>query len=605
MYVFPLKPGSKFPMKGFEWRRLSSNDPDIIARWAQDFPGCNWAIDCGKSGLSVLDVDCHNGKPGKASLLDIEMEHDIPDTLIISSYSGGLHYYFKGVTSSRIGVMPGIDIKSDGGYVLMAGSVIDGKPYTVLKQADVVDTPSWMTTLAGEVHERDPLADTPLCEYDLPHNVYRARKFLGNHPRVESGTRGSTILKVAYRLRDMGISEDMATILIEEGLHIEGLDSWDETIEHQVKKAYVYAKGRAGVDTDEHREQLCREVFKVLPDTDTLWKPFSWYRQHIAPPVEWVVENWIPAGYSAPTLFTGDGGTGKSMLGLQLGVSVAAGIDFLGVPTTQMAVCMVMCEDSDDEISRRIQSICRNSGYAFTPEEIPFHVISRTGESAVMCYESDNRLLKGEFFDILDKQLGRIEGPKLLMLDTAADILAANENSRPIVNQFVKHYLVGLAAKHECTLVVIAHPPKQEGSTYSGSTAWNNSFRNRLFLDWHTPKKRDDFRALSREKSNYAKAGETISLKYNAGVFDLVTEAEIFEGNASRILEEIDSAWAIGAPLSLSPQAPRYIGKVKIVDTDGAEIPSGMVRDIINQLLSDGQIEQIKGQKHMNGLRRI
>jgi RecA-family ATPase len=116
------------------------------------------------------------------------------------------------------------------------------------------------------------------------------------------------------------------------------------------------------------------------------------------------------------------------------------------------------------------------------------------------------------------------------VLETAADIFAANENSRRIVRQFIGT-LTGLAIDIKCAIVLLAHPSKAgmaSGDNYSGSTAWNGSVRSRLSLEYAAkPKPRDNeddnidrnVRILKHAKSNRGARLEDIKLRWEGGVF--------------------------------------------------------------------------------------
>ena len=126
--VFPLIPNSKRPLtqNGF---KDASKDPEVIRRWWLEHPTANIGLVTGEiSGLVVVDVDVKNGAQGMASLDSIQ---NMTPTLTVQTPSGGLHFYYlaPGTVRCRTGLLPGIDIKADGGYVVAPGSQIDGKPY--------------------------------------------------------------------------------------------------------------------------------------------------------------------------------------------------------------------------------------------------------------------------------------------------------------------------------------------------------------------------------------------------------------------------------------------------------------------------------------------
>ena len=87
--------------------------------------------------------------------------------------------------------------------------------------------------------------------------------------------------------------------------------------------------------------------------------------------------------------------------------------------------------------------------------------------------------------------------------------------------------LRGLAIRHRAAVVLLAHPSKSGmgpgGDGTSGSTAWNNSVRSRLYLDrikedHHEPD--PDARRLTVHKANYGRTGLEIGVRWRAGVFE-------------------------------------------------------------------------------------
>jgi len=71
-------------------------------------------------------------------------------------------------------------------------------------------------------------------------------------------------------------------------------------------------------------------------------------------------------------------------------------------------------------------------------------------------------------------------------------------------------------------VVVNAHPSLQglqSGSGTSGSTAWSNAVRSRLYLRRPDDAETGDDRVLARKKANYAAIGDTIKLVWRDGVF--------------------------------------------------------------------------------------
>ena len=124
-FLFPIKPMAKFPAL-VKWGTESSNDPDQIGEWWKRWPEANIGLDCGRSGITVVDVDLHSKeKNGQASLEILQLQYGpLPQTLRSRTPTGGTHYFFKGASArNTVDVFgPGIDTRGNGGMVLLPGS---------------------------------------------------------------------------------------------------------------------------------------------------------------------------------------------------------------------------------------------------------------------------------------------------------------------------------------------------------------------------------------------------------------------------------------------------------------------------------------------------
>lgn len=241
------------------------------------------------------------------------------------------------------------------------------------------------------------------------------------------------------------------------------------------------------------------------------------------PPRLWLVDGLIPSG--TVTLFSGDGGTGKSLLALQLACAVALDRAWLGIQTAGGGALYISAEDDEDELHRRIADICQSED--IEPAELDRLTLrSLAGEDALLAVQMHGKgvLTPADLFHELDRKL-EADPPALLVLDTLADLFPGNENDRAQARQFVG-MLRGLAIRHGCAVVMLAHPSLSglnSGTGMSGSTGWNNSVRSRLYLErikgdeGHEPD--PDARVLRTMKANYAPTGGEIPLRWQHGVF--------------------------------------------------------------------------------------
>lgn len=120
----------------------------------------------------------------------------------------------------------------------------------------------------------------------------------------------------------------------------------------------------------------------------------------------------------------------------------------------------------------------------------------------------------------------RSRKPVLVVVDTLADTFGGNEIIRNQVRTFINGCLGKLALEIGCTVILLGHPSqagKASGEGTSGSTAWNNSVRARLYLERPADENADpDERILTNKKQNYGPSAGELRLRWEHGAFQLV-----------------------------------------------------------------------------------
>ena len=151
--VIPIEQRAKRPLVAwleFEHRCASARE---IEGWFARWPGANVGIVTGRvSGLVVIDVDAAHG--GGASLSRLESEHGtLPSTVEVLTGGGGRHLYFAhpgGRVGNRVGLLPGLDLRGDGGCVVAPPSVHpSGRRYAWARgrspdEAPLAPLPGWL-----------------------------------------------------------------------------------------------------------------------------------------------------------------------------------------------------------------------------------------------------------------------------------------------------------------------------------------------------------------------------------------------------------------------------------------------------------------------------
>ena len=282
------------------------------------------------------------------------------------------------------------------------------------------------------------------------------------------------------------------------------------------------------------------------------FSPTIWQGKEV-PERRWLIPGLLIRG--SVTMLNGDGGIGKSLLAQQLATALATVRPFLGIEPQAEPVpsLSVFCEDDLQELHFRQAHI--NAHYGCTMDELgAMALLRRVGEeNGLMTF--DRRTDEGEetpFYRQLEQTI-RDSGAELIVIDTSADTFIGNENIRTQVRQFI-NALRRLAQINDGGVVLNAHPSLTglaSGAGFSGSTAWHNTVRGRLYLTKPQTaegeeEEQSDARVLKLMKSNYGRAGETIALTWRDHV--LVRDAPA-RGSTSNLVDRLDLDNAVLAGL--------------------------------------------------------
>lgn len=238
---------------------------------------------------------------------------------------------------------------------------------------------------------------------------------------------------------------------------------------------------------------------------------------HSSPPQRFAWDGYAPSG--VVTLWAAHGGVGKSTCALMLAVAVAIGRPLFGVPTgAPSCAVFVSLEDGADIVRRRLASICR--AWAVNPYDLAnLRIVDGTDNPELFSAENSRGAGMPTPTHIELVKLAAKDRPALIVVDNASDAFGGDEINRRQVRGFMRQ-LTALAKACESAVVLLAHvdkntsragtPENSEG--YSGSTAWNNSARSRLFMT-----RKAHGLVLEHQKSNLGQLREPLKIAWPAG----------------------------------------------------------------------------------------
>lgn len=310
------------------------------------------------------------------------------------------------------------------------------------------------------------------------------------------------------------------------------------------------------------------------------------------PEREWAIRDRVPLKQAG--LFSGEGGTGKSIIELMKNVAHVAGKDWLGSMPEPGPAFYLGAEDDQQEIHIRLAAIAKH--YEVTFKELTdggLRVLPLLGKDATLC-----AVTKGGNIEVtaLYRQLYEAAGdikPKNISIDTLSRAFSGNEIDRVQVYAFAMH-MQALAMVAEGSVTVLSHPSLSgisSGSGLSGSTAWHGAFRFRQYLkgvkasDGEQPE--NDLRELEFKKNQYGPRGDNIILRYQRGLF-------LPEGGVSSLDKAMRTATAEDVFMDLLRRFSAHNRNVSDKATANNYAPTAFAREDAakKQAIKKGDLEQ-------------
>jgi len=496
--VFPIIAQTKEPaIKG--WPDLATTDRATIERWWAIDENYNIGVATGQ-GVIAIDADTKNGKPGLASLEALDLEI-LPRSFRTTTPSQGVHVLLrtKAPVANRVDSIDGyrgIDIRGENGYVLGAGSEVDGKPYTVLSNGGIEDMPEEFNAVLARRTKHKDHTENPVTDLDDEVSIAKAVAWLATSaPEAVEGAGGDeATFRTAAWLRDLGLSEPAALDAMLEHWNDNQSPPWQpDELAIKVSNAYAYASGTWGgrsvsadfdaveMDVGERpvltRDNVSQVVAQAVEAKRkrarfTIVKGASAITRALASEHKPLIEGVI--NRNAFALLYGKPGATKTFNAIDMCVCIAMGKPWADqYETTQHATLYVALEGGV-EFDKRVSTAWLHHN---AKDDTPFFYLS-AGINMVRDDEDAKAVIK--FAHQIAEQSGFKVG--LIVIDTLNRSLSGgDENSNVDMGLFVRHVDL-IREETNSAVLVIHHTGKDEAKGARGHSSLLAALDTEIFV---------------------------------------------------------------------------------------------------------------------------
>lgn len=304
--VFPLRENAKTPLfKGKAQEQGTTDINQVHDIWTRH-PNANIGIATG-DGLTVIDVDtiASHGVDGENSILVYQIQNDfINDTLEVTTPTGGKHYYYltDNEYSNKASILPGVDVRGLGGYVVGPGSTINGTLYEAKQLTEPQRANSGVLQLLGACKKRETSTDPfealekGYSETLIPQGS-RTDYLIKQCAQLCDGTKTLETMKKMIQIIN---ENNLETPLTDKELETEVFPSLERFKKHEAKKV----DPETSIDPNKINLVSVSDIKKER--------------------VEWLIPGYIPKGDI--TIIGGDGGLGKTSLWCNIASAISNGI---------------------------------------------------------------------------------------------------------------------------------------------------------------------------------------------------------------------------------------------------------------------------------------
>lgn len=552
--VFPLASRSKKPQaRSGGFKDATHSREHVEAAWRRT-PEANIGIATGEpSRIWVLDIDPRHG--GLESLRALEDEYGpLPTTVTVATPSGGKHLCFayskeQGDVRNRAGVLPGIDVRGDDGYVAGVGSVHpNGGIYYYAE---------------GCSPDEVPLAPAPEWLLDLvTAPVRKGHSETPTDGAIPEGARNSTLASLAGSMRRRGLSE----AAIRAALHVTNEERCEPLLSQREVEAIARSiSGYDPADLVSVRAPFGRSVEAVCP---ARFVPVSQYLAEAPPDPDWVIRGFLAR--DVVTLLTGKWKeSGKSTLVMHWVRAILRGEPFLDHTPPRGSVIYLT-----EEAPTTFRQLVDRVGIG---DEEGLHVLG---------WQQARNLPWTQVVQ-LAVEAAQAHSASLVVIDTWSKWTGIRGDSEKNAGDVLEAFeaIEDLRAKTGAAVLILHHPPKRSTSLADagrGSGALGGAVDLLLLLK-REPQRPDNVRTLEAE----GRLGEATPSRL---ALELTDRGYVSLGSG---LGLIAARVKLHLPKLLRNSPEEAMTVPEIVKALNGNARSTTVKDVLAELVADGRVQRV------------
>lgn len=444
--IIPIETGGKRPLlrswKEFQDRHATEEE---VEAWFRQWPAANIALVTGKvSGVVAVDID---GKAGASWASE-----NLPLPSVMQKTSKGHHLFFKHPGSNvdnAAGFVPEVDIRGDGGYVVIAPSIHpSGKKYELEFPGggdwnDLADFPT-------HVFKAEQKKTTETSEDDI----------------VEEGSRNDSLTKMVGRWCGRGLNEaEVGTLAL----------AWNNRFCRPPlppEEVLTIVRSIGKREAQKVPEALNFNLNEMRAGRFVVKKP---------DPIDWTFTNNLQKG--SVGIVVADGGTGKGFFLLEALASIATGKDVFGgilKPARKGRAFGLFAEDPEEALHHRVHSLDRALGERGDGIDLSLPEFSRDlnenlfipnwrGQDLRLMAVDKGNYMPSPFYVALLDGLKQIEDLELVVLEPVSRLFSGNENDNAAATYFCS-LLERIAVETGATVLVSHHSNKEAGRKHPQAT---------------------------------------------------------------------------------------------------------------------------------------